>query len=90
MTNEKKEEVSYWFAGFALVSGIGLTVAGFVVPPLGEIHSSILWVLGQCLVFAGMVVGIDLKIKSGLNGIRDSIMDSKHIEEEQPKEEQPK
>lgn len=39
--------------------GCGLLIAGFVVPPEGEIHSSVLVAFGEILTFAGALFGID-------------------------------
>jgi hypothetical protein len=41
---------------FAL--GWGLTIAGFCIPPIGEIADSVLWVLGQALIYTGSVLGL--------------------------------
>ena len=41
-----------------LIFGCSLTVAGFLVEPLGEVSASVLTVLGQCLIFAGGALGI--------------------------------
>ena len=40
-------------------TGIGLLLAGFVVPPTGEIHSSVLVAFGESCTFAGSLVGVD-------------------------------
>lgn len=53
-----KEKAAIVTAVAAFVVGWGLTIAGFVVPPLGEIADSILWVLGQALIYAASVFGI--------------------------------
>jgi len=41
-----KERISYIFAALAFIIGWALTIAGFIVPPTGEISGSVLWVLG--------------------------------------------
>lgn len=45
------------------VSGIGLLVAGFTVPPLGVIDSSVLVAFGEVRTFAGALLGLDYKYK---------------------------
>ena len=35
-----------------LMSGIALSVAGFVVDPVGEISDSVLWYVSQALIYA--------------------------------------
>lgn len=44
----------------AFVVGWGLTIAGFVIPPKGEVHDSVLWILGQALVYTASVLGIGM------------------------------
>ena len=51
-----------WSAAFMLVAGVALSVAGFAVAPVGEIHDSVLWYFAQCLIYAGSAVGIDVII----------------------------
>lgn len=42
-----------------LIFGMGMLVAGFIVPPLGVIDGSLLIAWGETLTFIGAVVGID-------------------------------
>jgi len=42
-----------------VLAGIGLIAAGFVVPPLGAIDSSVLVAYGETLTFVGALVGVD-------------------------------
>lgn len=50
-------------AGAVTLSGVGMIVAGFIVSPIGEIHSSVLVAFGECLTFAGTLLGIDYRYK---------------------------
>ena len=43
--------------------GCALLAAGFVAPPLGEIHHSILIAFGEILTFSGSLIGIDYKYR---------------------------
>lgn len=44
----------------ALVAiGASLLIAGFAIPPSGEIHSSVLVAFGEILTFTGSLFGID-------------------------------
>lgn len=47
-----------------LLSGIGLSIAGFIADPLGEISDSVLWYVSQSLVYAGSIFGVTLYIRS--------------------------
>jgi len=46
--------------------GCGLLIAGFIVPPLGVIDSSVLVAFGEILTFVGALFGIDYHYKSKL------------------------
>ena len=39
--------------------GSALLACGFVAPPLGEIHHSVLIAFGEILTFSGSLIGID-------------------------------
>ena len=45
------------------IFGCALLVAGFVTPPVGEIHHSLLIAFGEILTFSGSLVGIDYKYR---------------------------
>lgn len=45
------------------VAGCGLLISGFIVSPLGEIHQIVLIGFGECLTFAGALLGIDYRYK---------------------------
>ena len=51
-----------------LMSGIALSVAGFVVDPVGEISDSLLWYVSQALIYAGSVFGVTVYIDRQLVG----------------------
>lgn len=53
-----KEKIAIISAIAAFVAGWGLSIAAFIVPPVGEISDGILWILGQSLVYASSVFGI--------------------------------
>lgn len=44
----------------AFVAGWGLTIAGFIIPPKGEVADSVLWILGQSLIYTASVLGIGM------------------------------
>ncbi|MDE5659655.1 MAG: hypothetical protein K2F58_03990 [Muribaculaceae bacterium] len=43
--------------------GCGLLIAGFIISPSGEIHQSVLIGFGECLTFAGSLLGIDYRYR---------------------------
>lgn len=48
----------------AFVAGWGLTIAGFIIPPKGEVHDSVLWILGQALIYTASVLGFGMYVNS--------------------------
>ena len=52
-------------AVFLIVVGCGLLIAGFIVPPPGEIHNSVLIAFGEILTFAGAVFGLKYHYECG-------------------------
>ena len=55
----KKEETQLIVACLLVVLGAGLLIAGFIVPPVGIIGSSVLVAFGEIATFAGSLFGID-------------------------------
>ena len=52
------------FTAVAMCSFWGaLLLAGFLCPPLGEIHHSVLVAFGEILTFSGSLIGIDYKYR---------------------------
>lgn len=58
MTLDRKENITVYSAVAMLVFGCVLTTIAFFIEPMGEIHDSVLWVLGQCFIYAGGALGI--------------------------------
>lgn len=56
-----------WTAVLMLVSGVALSAAGFLAPPVGEISDSVLWFFSQTLLYAGSALGIDVMIDHKLS-----------------------
>jgi hypothetical protein len=56
-----------------IVFGVILTAAGFLVSPIGKIDESVLWVLGQCLLYAGGIFGVTLYTKHRFDEMGRSI-----------------
>lgn len=58
MTKEVRGTIAVISACVMLFFGITLTTIGFFVAPLGEVSDSVLWILGQALIYAGGIFGI--------------------------------
>lgn len=73
MTKENKENLTYGSAVGMLIFGVLLTTAGFIIDPQGQIHDSVLYVLGQCLIFSGSVMGVSAYATGKMRHIEDSV-----------------
>lgn len=76
--NQSKEIVAHIAAGLLLIFGMAMVIAGFIVPPTGEVHDSILWVFGQTLVFSGAVLGISLHVDNSVKAIESKLEEKLH------------
>lgn len=72
-SKETKEKINYILACLMIVFGVGLTIAGFIVPPLGEISASVLTGLGESLTFAGALLGISLHYANELTSFKNKV-----------------
>lgn len=83
MCKETKENIQIASAIAMLLGGFLLAVAGFIVPPTGQIHESVLGVFAECLIYAGSIFGVTIYIQTKYTELR-SYLDSK-LKEEQGK-----
>jgi hypothetical protein len=77
-----KTKIAIITAIIAFTLGWGLTVAGFIIGN-GVISDSVLWVLGQALVYAGSVLGIGMYVTAEVRGMKSAI---KHFVHSTPEE----
>lgn len=70
-----KEKTAIISAIAAFIAGWALTVAGFILPPVGEVADSVLWILGQTLVYAASVFGITTYFTSETRRMKNDIRD---------------
>lgn len=69
---------------FALLFGFGLSLAGFIVDPKGIVDQSVLWILGQCLLYAGSIYGISTHFQKKQEELENKI--DKHFKKKNLKE----
>ena len=70
---------------FALIFGFCLSLAGFIVNPTGVVDQSVLWILGQCLLYAGSIYGISTHYQKKQKELENKIykrLNKKNQEEE--------
>lgn len=70
-----KEKTAIITAIAAFVVGWGLTISGFIVPPMGEVADSVLWILGQALIYSASVFGITSYFTTEQKKLRKEIRD---------------
>lgn len=63
-TNDRDHIYTLRIATFLTVVGCALLVAGFIVSPTGEIHSSALVAFGEIMTFVAGLLGISSHYKS--------------------------
>lgn len=82
MTKDTRIDIQVFTAIGMLVAGVGLSIAGFIVPPAGEISDSVLMFTAQCLVYAGSALGINVYINSKFSDIKKQLTKSFKKDEE--------
>lgn len=65
-----KDQIAIISAIFAFSLGWILTFAGFMVHPVGEVSNSVLFILGQALIYAASVFGIASYLSSQTSEMR--------------------
>lgn len=73
MTKEDRTKYQVYSALAMLLAGVALSVAGFLVPPVGEISDSVLWFFAQCLIYAGSIFGVSIYVQSKFTELKDEI-----------------
>ncbi|WP_296940801.1 hypothetical protein [uncultured Dysgonomonas sp.] len=58
-----------------IIVGCGLLIAGFCVPPVGIIDSSVLIAFGEILTFVGAIFGIDYTYRFKVSNNKSEIKD---------------
>ena len=78
MKNSNTRDIIVWIAAcIAFLTGIGLCIAGFIVPPTGVISGSVLTATGEFLTFFGSVFGIGEFTKIQIEKIKNHNEDNK-------------
>lgn len=86
MRADKKDSIAAWSAVAMLAFGAAITAAGFCVPPVGIVHDSVLWILGQTLIYSGSIFGITIYTRRRMNEIEDRL--NRHLKNQSNEENQ--
>lgn len=73
-----KDKIAIISAIMAFILGWGLSIAGFVITPIGEVADSVLWILGQALIYAASVFGVTSYFNAESVKLRDDM--NRHLE----------
>lgn len=77
-----KDKLSYILCICSFIIGVLLTIAGFIVNPLGDIDASVLTSLGLFLSFSGSIIGITQHYSQQLENFKTEI----RLQQEKQKE----
>lgn len=80
MTKEDRTKYQVYSALSMLLAGVALSVAGFIVPPVGEISDSVLWFFAQCLIYAGSIFGVSIYVQSKFTELKEEMSNRKNID----------
>lgn len=87
MTKEHKDNIAVISAVGMLIFGVSLTSIGFAIEPAGQIHDSVLWVLGQTLIYCGAIFGVAVytkgQIEKQVGELEDRMRRKRETEEEE-------
>lgn len=68
-----KTRIAYITAIVAFTLGWGLCIFGAIVPPLGMVSDSLLWILGQALLYAASVFGVGMYVTGSVKNMKMAI-----------------
>ena len=51
-------KIHYFIAVAAFLAAVGFGIAGFIVPPPGEVHDSVLYLIAQFLLLTASILGV--------------------------------
>lgn len=68
-----RDKVAYSVTCAAFIVGTALAIAGLVIEPTGEIHPSVITLVGLFLSFAGALLGISHHFENELGKFKASV-----------------
>lgn len=68
-----RDKVAYSVTIGAFVIGVALSITGMVLPPVGEVHPTVITLVGLFLSFAGALLGISHHFESELGKFKASV-----------------
>ena len=68
-----RDKVAYSVTIGAFVIGVALSITGMILPPLGEVHPTVITLVGLFLSFAGALLGISHHFENELGKFKASV-----------------
>lgn len=76
-------KIQYFIAIAAFIAAIGFGIAGFIVPPPGEVHDSVLYLIAQFLLLTASILGVGAMFASQKITLQKKLLQSKQPEEDE-------
>lgn len=88
---QKKEQIQYFVAVLGFVFGLVMVaVSDFCIEPIGEVHTSVISILGIVISFAAAVFGVSLHYDSELQHFKTEARNEfRRLEEELERDRRP-
>lgn len=71
-----RDKVAYIVTCAAFTIGAALAVAGLIIPPMGEVHPSVITLVGLFLSFCGALLGISHHFENELEKFKNETLSS--------------
>ena len=68
-----RDKVAYTVTIGAFVIGVVLSITGMILPPVGEVHPTVITLVGLFLSFAGALLGISHHFENELGKFKASV-----------------
>ena len=68
-----RDKVAYTVTIGAFVIGVALSITGMILPPVGEVHPTVITLVGLFLSFAGALLGISHHFENELGKFKASV-----------------
>ena len=68
-----RDKVAYTVTIGAFVIGVALSITGMILPPVGEVHPTVITLVGLFLSFAGALLGISHHFENELGKFKATV-----------------
>jgi len=75
-------KIQYFIAVSAFIAAVGFGIAGFITPPPGEVHESVLYLIAQFLLLTASILGVGAMFISQKISLQKKLMNQQEKEEE--------